>query len=143
MRQSCFCQKLQCLVVVNIMAAKNAAVTVRGIFTHAHICHIIHLWKSALCFPKCLLYNTILSVSAASDFILMIRDSKKHNAVYSCFFQLFQLIGKTIQAVTVLPFHGRNLFLDSISFHYKQRIDKRRFVHSGLSHHFSQICTAP
>ena len=84
-------------------------------------------------------HNSILCVGTASDFIFMSRDSKKHNASHTCFFQFFQFIGKSVQGVPVLPLHRRNFFLNSVSFHDKQRINQRRFIHSGFSHHLSKI----
>ena len=58
MGKGCFCQKLQCPVIVHVVAAKHTAVTVGGVFTHAHIGNEIHLREIFSCLTKGFLDDT-------------------------------------------------------------------------------------
>ena len=94
------------------------------------------------CLTECSLYDSVFVVSAASDFILMIRNTEQHDVADSGFRQTFQFIRETVHTVAELSFHRRNLLLDPLSFSYKQRVDERRFVNSCFSYHFAQSLTA-
>ena len=143
MGKSCFCQQFQCSVIFHFLSAKYTAVSMRGVLTHTHICNQIHiLFKFFLCFFKSTLHNTILGIGLASHLILMVWNTKKHDLVHPCFQKLFQSLWQGIYTIAVLSRHGRNFFLDSSTFFYKNRINKRTFVHSGFSYHFPKNFTA-
>ena len=119
------------------MTAEHTAVTMGRILAHAHITDHIQIREQFFCFAETLLHNAILCIRTASQLILVIRDSKKHDTADPCFTQLLQFFLHTIHTVTVLSHHGWDLFLNICSFYNKHRIDQRRFIHSGLPNHFS------
>ena len=140
--ECCFCKKLQRLVIVHIMTAENTAMAMGSILTHAYICYIIKLRKFLFCNAKSSLNDSLRIIGTAAHFILMVRNTKKHHTAYTGFGKLLQFIWKTVQAVTVLPSHGRNFFFLIFSFHYEHRIHKRRFIHSCLTYHFTKVFAA-
>ena len=142
MGKGCFCQKIQSFVIVHIMSAQHAAVTVGSILTHTDICHIVKIRELFFCFTQSFLYDSVSRIGAASHFILMIRDSKQHDTAHSCLCKLLQLIGKAVNTVSELTFHRRDFLLNIRSFHHKKRVDQRRFIHSCLPHHFAQCLAA-
>ena len=77
MGQRRFRQNLQRLVVIHIVTAENAAVSVRGILTHTNIGNDIQLRKCRLDMMHCTLYNAVRLPCAAADFILFRRDSEE------------------------------------------------------------------
>ena len=138
----CFCKKIQCFVIIHIMTAENAAMAMGSVLTHAYICYIIKLRKFLFCNAKSSLNDPLRIIGTAAHFILMVRNTKKHHTSYTGFGKLLQFIRKTVQAVTVLPGHGRNFFFLIFSFHYEHRIHKRRFIHSCLTYHLTKVFTA-
>ena len=139
MGKCCFCKKLQRLVIVHIMTAENAAMAMGSVLTHTYICYIIKLRKFLFCNAKSSLNDPLRIIGTAAHFILMVRNTKKHHTAYTGFGKLLQFIRKTVQAVTVLPGHGRNFFFLIFSFHYEHRIHKRRFIHSCLTYHLTKV----
>ena len=87
---------------------------------------------------KCFLHNTILGISAASNFILIIRNTKKHYRLHAGIAKFHQFFFHTIHTIAVLPGHSGDFLFDIISFSHKHRVNKRRFVHSHFSYHFPQ-----
>ena len=56
---------------------------------------------------------------------------------HACFCQTLQFIWQTIQCVTELSRHRRDLVLSPGTFLHKHRVDQGRFVHPGLPYHLS------
>ena len=83
------CQFFQRQIIVHILSFQNSAMSVAGILTHADISDHIQIRKQFFCLTKSLLHNAVLRISTASKLILVIRDSKKHDAADSGFCQFF------------------------------------------------------
>ena len=122
--QSGFGQKRKRLVIVHLVSAEHAAVSVGGIFAHTYVCYIIKVREPLLGLPKGSLDDTVLCVRAASHFILFPGDPEQHDTAHACARHFLQTIGKHVDTVTVLSFHGRDLFFYSLSLSYKYGIDQ-------------------
>ena len=125
MRKSGFGKKLKSGIILYLMAAEHAAVSVGGIFAHTYVRNIIHIRKLFFRFPKSLLNNSVFCIGSASHLVLVIRNTKQHNAADACFGKPFQFIGKAVHTVAELAFHGRNFLFYVVSLPDKQRINKR------------------
>ena len=132
------CEQFQRLVVVDIMAAQHAAVTMRGVFTHADVADHVQLRAGFLCLAECLLHNAILGIGLAADFILVIRDAEQHDAADTGFCQLDELFFHAVDAVAILSHHGGDFLLDVCAFGDKHRVDEGRFVHARFTYYFAQ-----
>ena len=106
------------------------------VLAHADVANAVQIRELLLRFPERLLHDAIFIVSAASASILVIGNTKKHDAAHARFHKLLQCVGKLVDTVTVLTRHGRNLLFDSGSFFYKHRVNQGTLVHPGLPHHF-------
>ena len=137
MGKGCFCQKLQCPVIVHVVAAKHTAVTVGGILAHAHIGDEIHLREIFSCLTKGFLDDTFRIVGSASYLILVIGNPEKHHIFYTCVLKSGKDLSLSVHTVAKLTRHRRDLLDNSASFFYKHRIDQRCLIHSGLPNHFS------
>ena len=105
MRQSGSAQQFQGGVIVHVVSAEHAAVSVRCVLAHAYIRDVIQLRKQTLCFPQGTLHNTVLGIRLASLFVLYRRNSEKHHVSDTCFCDLLQLISHAVHTVAVLSLH--------------------------------------
>ena len=136
--QGRLCQKFQRPVIVHLLTAEHAAMSMGGILAHAYISNQIQIRADLFRLAKCFLHNPVLRVGAAAQLILPVRNPKQHHGTHPGVAKLHQLFLHTIHTVTVLPRHGVNFLLAVISLLHKHWIYKGRFIHARFARHFPQ-----
>ena len=137
------CQQFKGFIILHIMAAQYAAVSVGCILTHAHIREQIHFRELFSGLPKRPLHNTILCVCLASHLVLLIRDTKEHDFIHSCLHKPFQGVRQSVYAVSELSFHGGDFLLHILSLADKNGVNQGTLIHPGFPHHSAQGIVFP
>lgn len=88
-----------------MVAAKDSAVAVRSILTHAHVCDGNHVREVPLRLPESPLNYSVFRIGLASNFILVLRNTEHQDIVNSRILKLFKSIWKLINAISVLTRH--------------------------------------
>ena len=124
MAQCGFAQNLKGLIVVYIMTAQNTTVTMRGIFTHAHIGNDIHFRRQFFDLADALLYDAISSPGTRTAFVLVRRQAEQNDTRHPVRTCTIDHTVQLIRAVMILTGQRRDLFIDICTFAYEDRPDQ-------------------
>ena len=131
-------QQFEGLVVVDGGAAvQNAAVSVGGIFAHAHVGDAVYLWEVLFDLPQCLLYDAVFIPCRGTQLILVGGDSKQQDLVYAGLYKLLHRLAYRIGAVVVLSRQRRNLLAHAGFFADKQRVNQSPLGDVGFPRQFA------
>ena len=84
MGESSHGQQFQGLVIVDITSAQHTAVTMGGVFAHAHIRDQIEVGEIFLSPAQSALDNAFRVIGLGADLILDGGNSEKHDFIYTC-----------------------------------------------------------
>ena len=136
-------QEVQRPVIVDIAAAQDAAVAVRGIFAHTDIRDEIELRKILLRPAQGALDDTVRAVGLGPHLVLFGRNSEKHDLADACLLQPRQLFSHAVYGPAVLAGKGRDLLHRILAVHDKHGVDQGCGIQTGLPHHAPQCIASP